>query len=791
MPSPRLPDDIEAIASQIPVYPRGLAELRARLASLPALSPSGLPGVTLAEFPESDGTVATSGGTTGGAQGTMTTPDGPGTVPGSVITPNTLPSTALAANLRPPKIVSSLPALPDADFPTGTLVYNIGESPAKLYRNNDDGTWAAAVSGGEILANSITAGQIEAGAIGATELAATIILGSIIKTADTGRRVEISEAGIDLIDADGVTVLVRIPTNGEAVKVVGEVEASVLESTSAATFRGETALAKGSTTTVEDVVGPPTAPPVLTRGYETLNSTDGNDPNDWGLVWNGAHLCALGRVGSDVKILRYTTAGVLSSTIATDLSTSDLLNGLAHDGTNFWILRTDGTTVRIVKLNSSGVVQNTTTVTTDVTGDKSTPGLFWDGTASRLIMLTHTGTGGTANARLRLYDVSGGTPSLSSTLDTTGNPLGGGVAECFIPGGVRVGSEYWVQTYGSSGQAGVIYAYNASTGAVVSSRGWGYRASDGAKNYAVAGLGYDGTNFYFRNTSDDLMKASNWDWTTESALYWVGYSWRDGAGTTHETPAGPRTSITMYRRMFLTVQNAAIPVGGAEDPDSVRVYMERNASQPSAGSYKLQVTDALTSRILSTFATGGDPDPTTNDFPGGSSAELRSQATPGWALYGDGTVEFEDVDVNGDVAIVGGLAVGGPVTDDLGGFTNYTPSVTNGGTATYTERTGYSLKVGPLVFVSIRLEINSAGSGGGGISLSLPFAPAGPFTQILPGRVEGFGTIIEGPVVGQLTAGSDIANVRCPNGAGAAVSLNRSHFVNGASLVLEGWYRST
>jgi hypothetical protein len=97
----------------------------------------------------------------------------PGAVTGDTIAPGAIDDiAAFAATIRPPVVVTSLPALPNALYPVGSFAFLTTD--AKLYRNVA-GAWSKAVDGADIVADSITAGQIAAGAIGADEIAAGAI----------------------------------------------------------------------------------------------------------------------------------------------------------------------------------------------------------------------------------------------------------------------------------------------------------------------------------------------------------------------------------------------------------------------------------------------------------------------------------------------------------------------------------------------------------------------------------------------------------------------------------------
>jgi len=95
--------------------------------------------------------------------------------------------TQFQTGLAPITIVTSLPTLPDPNFPLGTTISLTTDG--NLYRNVSN-TWTAAVDGGliaantitstQIAANTITASQIAAGSITSTQIAANTIVGGNI-----------------------------------------------------------------------------------------------------------------------------------------------------------------------------------------------------------------------------------------------------------------------------------------------------------------------------------------------------------------------------------------------------------------------------------------------------------------------------------------------------------------------------------------------------------------------------------------------------------------------------------
>jgi hypothetical protein len=86
--------------------------------------------------------------------------------------------------MRPVKVVSSLPALPSATYPSGSLVYLT--SNKKVYR-------AAAVPDEWLLA--VDGADITAGTVTAAALAADFVLANLFRTAGSGNRVELQGAG--------------------------------------------------------------------------------------------------------------------------------------------------------------------------------------------------------------------------------------------------------------------------------------------------------------------------------------------------------------------------------------------------------------------------------------------------------------------------------------------------------------------------------------------------------------------------------------------------------------------
>ena len=380
-------------------------------------------------------------------------------------------------------------------------------------------------------------------------------------------------------------------------------------------------------------------------GFRRLNGSDGSqhDKDDGsgrteysgdGTTFNGTGWGTRDTAGKPNVFCTYTYD------VDTRLETSPMI-GVATDGTHVYTL--DETGVIWKYLRSDGSYVANSSVQTAITGTKSKAGLFYDATANELIITTTTGTGGTVYAKFVRVTPSTLAVSTSVYSGTAADPTSyDGTTDTFR-GGARLNdplngntATYWIAT------TSAVYAYTFATTVATqtSNRDFGTAAT------VAQGLTHDGTQFrgYATASPTTVWKFSAWDWTTASALYWFGYAWYDSQGTTHETDLGPRASLTLRRRERVQVQNAAIPVGGVDDPDNARIYIKPNASEPAAGSYWLQVTDALTSRYLSDYTGSGTADGSGTAFASGTPAEFRSAlavSAGGWSMKGDGTFQWK------------------------------------------------------------------------------------------------------------------------------------------------------
>lgn len=75
----------------------------------------------------------------------------------------------------------------------------------------------------------------------------------------------------------------------------------------------------------------------------------------------------------------------------------------------------------------------------------------------------------------------------------------------------------------------------------------------------------------------------------------------------------------------------------------------------------------------------------------------------------------------------------------VGGLQTYTPVVGNAGGATFSTLTGTYVVMGPLTFVNVDLTVNTAGSGTGIVTITMPTAPDRGQRQAITMHTESIG----------------------------------------------------
>jgi hypothetical protein len=507
-----------------------------------------------------------------------------------------------------------------------------------------------AVTTPKIATGAITADKITAGEITAEKLAATLLLASLIKTADSGARCELDASGFRAYSSAG-DLLVNIPTDGSDVYVNAAVQASSLTVVGNASFRGTAnELAPNSITSVASFISDPTQAPTLSQGWDSLSiPVDTAYDNGASLYFNYPFdYDAAGGAGGATKVfwmpvvatgsLHYVLE-LLASTRAVDralaVPAGYAVKGVTHLGTDLYVLAyyTAGAVHRVLRYTKSTLAAGAIYTPSMPTSPTGFPSICSDGTN---IFIVDRGTVGT-NVKWNKYDSA--MAKVGSTIDTGYDIGSGGVAAAaagnFDFGAFRIAVVGFnlagdnVQLFDSTGvrQANESFqASPASNGGIT----YGDAVGDGARFWSC---GWGGIS--------SIAKHTTWTWTTASAIYWVAYSWYDTVGTTHQSQAGPRASITMGRRKKLLVTMAPMPgAGGVDDPNSHRVYMKPNATDPGLTALKFQAQTGGNSATLTTYDSAGAADPGSNGFAAiGTAAEFKS-ASAGWDLKGTGLILF-------------------------------------------------------------------------------------------------------------------------------------------------------
>jgi hypothetical protein len=144
------------------------------------------------------------------------------------------------------------------------------------------------------------------------------------------------------------------------------------------------------------------------------------------------------------------------------------------------------------------------------------------------------------------------------------------------------------------------------------------------------------------------------------------------------------------------------------------------------------------------------------------------------------------------------FAVGGDLSVSSTTWSTYVPTVTNGGTVTWSQQLGWYKKLGKLVFVEIYLAASAAGSGTTGLTIGLPSTPyrdgggAATTRQYLGAYCGGVAAGTNSSISGSFSA------VVLAGGSGAAIDQFRGptdiqmrgeQIGSSTIITIQGWYR--
>lgn len=515
----------------------------------------------------------------------------------------------------------------------------------------------------------ITETDITDGAISTPKLAAgaidgVVITGALIRTAASGRRVEQTEAGFVVYDADN-SPLILFPTDPSLrPSFKGAVEADRLSVVNGAVLYGLlNELAIGAVMTLQSGVTPPKAAPVVTVDWTSIQWGVG-----YGLHWDGTNWLTIFDTSTpSLDTYSPSTGALVSSISLSGFATNGLRpwGGVTKIGTEYFVLAYDPGVpgYLILKLDSTGAATLSVTYTPLAGANGS------GGNVSQALAPAAIGTDGTnvliaeydqANTRYRIQTRSPSTLSISSTVNT--NVAAGGPVVGVTRGTFDFGADRIVIATRSNG----IVSSNAS-GTLQTTEAFPAPAT------GVAGFAWNGTNFYsgaYNGGSPRLFKHTVQRYT--AGTWYAASTWYktvDG----YETPMGPVAVFTPKSRSRVTFTGGAIPPGG---PDSIRFYL---GSASPARTDLWRQTDpgaGVVSQSYESIVTSGSNPPSAGTFPGGGTAAKIQNPDASVVVAGDGLVKGSTVMRGTDnVAIEGPYAyciLNGNHSTAGGSFSNIT-----------------------------------------------------------------------------------------------------------------------
>lgn len=124
-------------------------------------------------------------------------------------------------------------------------------------------------------------------------------------------------------------------------------------------------------------------------------------------------------------------------------------------------------------------------------------------------------------------------------------------------------------------------------------------------------------------------------------------------------------------------------------------------------------------------------------------------------------------------------------------FTTYTPTITNGGSATFTTNSGYFYKLGKLVYLNINVVVNVAGSGALNVAITAPSSMDGSQDQNLLATFQSGSTRVGNAIKFTGASSATFDRIRVQDGGAADVTANLTgaQLTAGSVLDIQGWYR--
>lgn len=494
--------------------------------------------------------------------------------------------------------------------------------------------YAPVVTSARIADGAITARTIAANTITANEVSAEGLIGATIKTAGTGRRVEMDQTGLYLYDSAGMAV-VKMPTNAELpVWIEGNLYAHSLTIADGQTIQGVTnELSTGAVQTLAAGVTAPGGPPAVALGWPAIQHPVIEDLSllSATIVMGDGNYLSL-RAGGD--LVATTPAGVVTTFTGAQrlIPPADryLVGGFTKIGADYWAYSVD--------TNSSYHVERY----------NGTTGAFVSSWAYNA--LWSVGAIGTDGTNVVLAEKTSATQLHVMVWNQAGVLQGSYTGTAPFDGhvtGVLVGSfdlgapRYVIVSHSSStvAQDLVAYSFSASGSTLTAQPNEHFPLP----NSLARAFMWDGAKFLTLSDTHNVYAHSQNKWTTETSTWLASYAWNKIGGG--QTTQSPREVFVMLKRATLYLTSEPIPPGGAVD--SVRFFVGRGNTDPGRTGMWRDNADPVTAdlRYMSwasrSFTTGTNP-LATGTFPNATPAKIVSSAkradgtTPMWSLSGDG-----------------------------------------------------------------------------------------------------------------------------------------------------------
>lgn len=426
----------------------------------------------------------------------------------------------------------------------------------------DSGTPVQATAD-NIAANAVIAEHLSAGSVTSDKIASLVIISGSFLTAEAGARDGITATeGHVSYGPDG---RLMFQTQNGNVFASGVFRATQLEVTNGGTVRGEVAGAPMSSFLMGDKIGPPGTAPTAEDFYDTITLDGGGVAGDdeskrHGLAWHDGHWWVASRNATTAMLLKFDPAGAFVSSASRPGTNAYQPTSLTIHGGTFYMFAPIFGLGSALTFNSDGSYPGPSggvVVLADTTGPMRDTGVLGsDGTNLLLAWRSDPA----ADLKWQAYGTTGvqvGAEIVVPSMSAVPRAVVGGT---FDLAGARV------VVPGADGVAHVL-GVAGGTGHESSANFW----TDGADR----GFCWDGGRFAALHdpTTIRLHTGEGKEIGILIGRY-LGATWFESAGTTHETVVSPRTLVFLRSRArYRFTASSPIPVGGgADDPNGVRFY---------------------------------------------------------------------------------------------------------------------------------------------------------------------------------------------------------------------------